>query len=330
MTVLWGRVVSVALLLALAGSAAAATPRSTRFLVTIAPFAHGHLSTRGSVDVIARSGQVERVVAPAGAPYPYAARWSPDATLIAWAARDGIHVENADGGAQRLLVARVDLVHWVVHDPRVHLVARQPRARCRRRGRADERAPARPGRRQRFADARARPLRQPLQPGVLDSGRRLTRLRRHHRKPRGDSRRHARYGTDAHRLFDAEHAGAASRLLAEPPLPRRDQRPHAVPAAAANRRQHDAQDPRRQERQPDELPRVVARLAHARRRRERLARRHDQRVERPCAPDRPRAECLTGAGTASYSSFAAPTTRCGRVAAVGPSGSSSPRRRAST
>jgi Tol biopolymer transport system component len=107
MTVLRGPVVSLALLatlLALAASAAAASPRSTRFLVTVTPFTHGRLSQRGSVDVVARNGRVQRVVAPAGAPYPYDARWSPDDSMIAWASRDGIHLENANGSAQRLLV----------------------------------------------------------------------------------------------------------------------------------------------------------------------------------------------------------------------------------
>jgi hypothetical protein len=56
------------------------------------------------VDVVGRGGNIERVVAPAGSPYPYRALWSPDDSMVAWAARDGIHVENADGSVARLLV----------------------------------------------------------------------------------------------------------------------------------------------------------------------------------------------------------------------------------
>jgi Tol biopolymer transport system component len=74
-------------------------------LITVAPYAHGRLSQRASVDVVGRGGDLQRVVVPAGSPAPYRALWSPDDSMVAWAARDGLHVENADGSAPRLLVA---------------------------------------------------------------------------------------------------------------------------------------------------------------------------------------------------------------------------------
>jgi hypothetical protein len=77
---------------------------SSQFLVTVTPFTHRQLSQRATVELVSRSGTVQRVVAPAGAPYPYEALWSPDDSLIAWAARDGIHVESADGSTARLLL----------------------------------------------------------------------------------------------------------------------------------------------------------------------------------------------------------------------------------
>ena len=87
---------------ALAGSASAAP--ASRFLVTVVPAGQSRLSSRPIVEIVSRNGTLERVVAPAGSSYPYQAAFSPDGSQLAWAARDGVHVEDADGTGERIVV----------------------------------------------------------------------------------------------------------------------------------------------------------------------------------------------------------------------------------
>src|SRR5690242_1605988 len=81
------------------GVASASTSRgraapASHFLITVTPSGQGRLSQRSLVEIVSRSGGLERVVAPASSAYPYQAAFSPDGSRIAWAASDGVHVEN--------------------------------------------------------------------------------------------------------------------------------------------------------------------------------------------------------------------------------------------
>jgi Tol biopolymer transport system component len=95
-------------ILALAASAipaAAASPAAQtghRYLVT----AFGTGSASPVVEILDESGHVQRVVAKAGHAPSLGARWSPDGSMLAWIAHNGLSVERADGSGRRLLVAR--------------------------------------------------------------------------------------------------------------------------------------------------------------------------------------------------------------------------------
>lgn len=94
---------SVALAAAVcAGSAMAATPHGSRFLVFFAPIRPGASSRHGLV-LTDRRGRILRVLSTAS--YGTFARWSPDDASIAWEDPAGIHVEAADGSGKRLLVS---------------------------------------------------------------------------------------------------------------------------------------------------------------------------------------------------------------------------------
>jgi hypothetical protein len=98
-TVRWGLLLSLALVLAVP-SASAAPPQ--RFLLTLSRSVGGHQPPR--LVLVDRSGALVRQIGTAG----YVAvdgRWSPDGSTIAWSDPAGVHVENADGTDQRLLVA---------------------------------------------------------------------------------------------------------------------------------------------------------------------------------------------------------------------------------
>jgi hypothetical protein len=85
-----------------AAVALAAPPQ--QFLLTLAKDMHGHVPPR--LMLVDRSGKLLRTIGTAG--YVLVkGEWSPDRQSIAWSDPAGVHVENADGTNQRLLVAHV-------------------------------------------------------------------------------------------------------------------------------------------------------------------------------------------------------------------------------
>jgi hypothetical protein len=98
----WGLVASLALLVLAVPSASAARPQ--RFLLTLARDIGGHQPPR--LVLVDRSGTLIRQIGTAG----YVAvdgKWSPDGQSIAWSDPVGVHIEDANGTNQRLLVAHV-------------------------------------------------------------------------------------------------------------------------------------------------------------------------------------------------------------------------------
>lgn len=98
----WGLVASLAVLVLAVPSASAAPPQ--RFLLTLARDVGGHQPPR--LVLVDHSGALVRQIGTAG--YVLVnGEWSPDGQSIAWSDPAGVHVENADGTNQRLLVAHV-------------------------------------------------------------------------------------------------------------------------------------------------------------------------------------------------------------------------------
>jgi Tol biopolymer transport system component len=87
-----------------AAAASRAAPAAHHYLVT----AFGTGSASPVVEILDESGHVERVVARAGHSQSLGARWSPDGSLLAWIAQDGLSVERADGSGRKLLVATAE------------------------------------------------------------------------------------------------------------------------------------------------------------------------------------------------------------------------------
>lgn len=95
-------VASLAVLLLAVPSVAAAPPQ--RFLLTLARDIGGHQPPR--LVLVDRNGTLVRRIGTAG--YVLVkGEWSPDGHSIAWSDPAGVHVENADGTNERLLVAHV-------------------------------------------------------------------------------------------------------------------------------------------------------------------------------------------------------------------------------
>jgi Tol biopolymer transport system component len=82
------------------GSASPSVQTERLYLVT----AFGTGSEAPIVEILDESGQVRRVVAKAGRAPALGARWSPDGSMLAWIAHNGLSVERVDGGGRKLLV----------------------------------------------------------------------------------------------------------------------------------------------------------------------------------------------------------------------------------
>src|SRR5712691_7299924 len=79
-----------------------AVGQGQRFLIVATrPPTYGQI-----VEILDPTGHVQRVVATPGLQQSFGARWSPDGSLLAWAGRDGVLVERADGTHRRLLVRK--------------------------------------------------------------------------------------------------------------------------------------------------------------------------------------------------------------------------------
>jgi hypothetical protein len=83
-----------------AAAASGGAEADHRYLVTA--FASGSASP--VVEIVDGHGKLQRVVAKAGHAPSLAARWSPDGSMLAWIAHDGLSVEQADGSGRKLLV----------------------------------------------------------------------------------------------------------------------------------------------------------------------------------------------------------------------------------
>jgi len=95
-------VASLALLVLAVPAASAAPPQ--RFLLTLSRDTGGHQPPR--LVLVDRSGALVRQIGTAG--YVLVnGEWSPNGQSIAWSDPAGVHVENADGTNERLLVAHV-------------------------------------------------------------------------------------------------------------------------------------------------------------------------------------------------------------------------------